>query len=115
VELKRKRLDNGMWLLSVAGEMDLYNVPEFKSAVNDLLEAGAPGLISDFGELTYIDSSGIGALLYAFSQGKTRNRGICFANVTGSVRTVIELTSLLGFLPIEESVDAAIARLEEAT
>jgi len=93
------------------GEMDLYNAGDFKSAVDDIYSSGVSVVIADFDQLTYVDSSGIGAMLYAFTQSRGRGVDLCFANIKGSVRRVVELTSLTGFLPIAESVDAAIARL----
>lgn len=111
MELNERRLENGIWHLSVSGEMDLYNADEFKRAMDRLFSDGEAGVIADFDELSYIDSSGIGALLYTVTQSKARRRGVCFVNVTGSVRKVIELTSLLGFLPIEDTLDAAVGRL----
>lgn len=111
MELNERRLDDGMWMLTVSGEMDMYNAESFKQAIDRLLSDAEVGVIVDFGELAYIDSSGIGALLYSVTQGKSRNTGVCFIKVVGSVRKVIELTSLLGFLPIEDGVEGAVLRL----
>lgn len=111
MELNERRLENGIWHLSVSGEMDLYNADEYKRAMDRLFSDGGAGVVADLDELSYIDSSGIGALLYAVSQSRSRRQGLCFVNVTGSVRKVIELTSLLGFLPIEDTLDDAVSRL----
>ncbi len=110
MELKRTVPRPGVMVFSVAGEMDLYNAGEFKSAVDDIFASGARMVVADFDQLTYVDSSGIGAMLYAFTQSRTKGIDFYFANITGSVRRVVELTSLTGFLPIAESVDAAITR-----
>lgn len=112
MELKDRRLDDGgVIVMTVAGEMDLYNANDFKKAVDRLLSATQVGLVIDLQELNYIDSSGIGALLYTFTQSRSQAKPVCFAQVHGSVRRVIELTSLLGFLPIEETVEAAANRV----
>jgi anti-sigma B factor antagonist len=50
-------------------------------------------------------------LLYIFTQSKKKNLGLWFVNVHGSVRKVIELTSLLGFFPIADSFDEAVRKL----
>lgn len=112
MELKDRRMETGAIVLTVAGEMDLYNANDFKKAVDRLMAAATTGLVIDLQELGYIDSSGIGALLYTFTRSKSAGTPICFANVHGSVRRVIELTSLLGFLPIADSVESAAERVQ---
>jgi len=111
VELKRTTPRPDVTVLAAEGEMDLYNAGEFKSAVDSIFSSGVSVAIVDFDQLTYVDSSGIGAMLYAFTQSRARGIDLCFANITGSVRRVVELTSLTGFLPIAESVADAIVRL----
>lgn len=108
MELVTEDLRLGPRILRAEGEMDLYNAEEFKQTIATLMTSGPEPVIIDLSQLTYIDSSGIGALLYTVTQSKARQTAVCFTGVTGSVRTVIELTSLLGFLPIEDSVEAAV-------
>ncbi len=110
MELRTTTLREGPRLLTVEGEMDLYNADEFKKAVSILLADGSESIVIDLSELTYIDSSGIGALLFTVTQARAKNLPVCFVGVTGSVRTVIELTSLLGFLPIENTIADAVNR-----
>lgn len=108
MELSTETLRDGPRLLRVQGEMDLYNAEDYKQQIAALLNSDSAPIIIDLSNLSYIDSSGIGALLYTVTQSKARQIVVCFIGVTGSVRTVIELTSLLGFLPIKDSVDAAL-------
>jgi anti-sigma B factor antagonist len=106
--------DDSAVLVALEGEMDLYTAKKLKSFVEDYFQKDQPPLILDCANLTYIDSSGVSALLHTFSLSKKAKRPVWFANVQGSVRRVIELTSLLGFLPIVESVEDARARLVNA-
>jgi anti-sigma B factor antagonist len=112
MELHTKTLDGGIELIAPEGEMDLYNSGEFKTLTTKTMDSGPAGIVVDLDQLEYIDSSGISALLFTFTQCKSKGIGLCFVNIKGSVRKVIELTSLSGFFPIADNLDAALERLQ---
>ncbi len=111
MELKVTELDANITAIALEGEMDLYNSHKLKEFVAEMYDGNPHALILDFQDLSYIDSSGISVLLYIFTQSKKKNLGLWFVNVHGSVRKVIELTSLFGFFPIADSVDEAVRML----
>lgn len=111
MEINATQIGPGILKIDVSGEMDLYNSHELKSLLTQHIEGGEESLLLDLHDLNYIDSSGISVLLYAFTQCKKRQLGLCFINVRGSVKRVIELTSLSGFFPIAESLEDAVNRL----
>jgi anti-anti-sigma factor len=96
---------NGIGMARMAGELDLYSSPDACTLLLSQIRT-APGkrLIVDLGEVPYIDSSGIGVLITAFAQARKLGVAICFANPTEEIQRVVRLTSLNGFLPIEESI-----------
>ncbi|MFP4484825.1 MAG: STAS domain-containing protein [Spirochaetota bacterium] len=112
MELKVTKVTPGITAVALEGEMDLYNSHKLKELVAEMYKEDPPALILDFQDLSYIDSSGISVLLYIFTQAKKKNLGLRFVNVQGSVRKVIELTSLLGFFPITDSFDTALELLK---
>lgn len=111
MELTVTKVNPTITSVAVEGEMDLYNSHKLKELVTEMYETDPHALILDFQGLSYIDSSGISVLLYIFTQAKKKNLGLWFVNVHGSVRKVIELTSLLGFFPIADSFDEAVSKL----
>lgn len=111
MEINVRTIEGATHLIEVQGEMDLYNSHHLKEMVVELLEKDTGPFIVDLAKLNYIDSSGISVLLYIFTQTKKRGRGLWFINVQGSVRKVIKLTSLLGFLPIADSLEEAQSNL----
>lgn len=114
MEIRKKKIDGNMVVLELDGEMDLYNASDFKNEINTLFGEPQDGIVVDLGSLNYIDSSGISAMLYTFTQSKNRNMGLCFVNIRGSVRKVIELTSLSGFFPIADDVVSAVEKIKAA-
>lgn len=110
--LETEQLDGDIHVVALGGDMDLYSANRVKESVVSLWEQGHTRLIIDMGELNYVDSSGIGMLLYVYSSSQKRSYQVVFCGAKGSVARVIELTKLYGFLPLEHDREAAIARFQ---
>src|SRR3954463_3571955 len=61
----RTALDERGEVLHVSGELDVATVPQFDAAVQLLLAAHRDRLVVRMADVTFIDSSGLGALLRA--------------------------------------------------
>ena len=57
-------------VLDISGEIDLYNAPEIKGTINQLIEDQKYNVIINLEKVSYIDSSGIGALISSLSSLK---------------------------------------------
>jgi len=112
MELKIRK--NGeVYIIDVNGEMDLYNSYKLKELVLKMLEKNVKSFIINLEQVDYIDSSGIGALIYICSTIKKMNLKLYISNIHGSVKKVIELTKLMGYLPIANSVEEALLMINE--
>ena len=112
MELKIRK--NGeIYIIDVNGEMDLYNSYKLKELVMKMLEKNVKNFIINLEQVDYIDSSGIGALIYIYSTMKKMNLKFAISNVHGSVKKVIELTKLMGYFPIANSVEEALLMIKE--
>lgn len=103
-----KRTKGEIVVLDILGEIDLYNAPEIKDIINGLIEQKKFNVIINLEKVTYIDSSGIGALISSLSNLKKYQGGLKIINVYASVRKVFELTKLTSFFEIFDSEDTAI-------
>jgi anti-sigma B factor antagonist len=114
MDINHRRVKPGVSIVSVAGEMDMYNSYELKELIVRIFDRRVEPLILDLKALKYIDSSGVSVLIFIFTQAKKGGIPVWFANVHGTVRKVIELTSLLNFFPITASVEEAYALAKAA-
>ncbi len=101
------------YIINVNGEMDLYNSYKLKELVMKMLEKNVKSLVINLQLVDYIDSSGIGALIYICSTMKKMNLKLAIANIHGSVKKVIELTKLMGYFPIANSIEEALLMVNE--
>jgi anti-sigma B factor antagonist len=107
MELKIRKND-AIYIVDVLGEMDLYNSYKLKELLMKMIEKKIERFVINLEDVGYIDSSGIGALIYITSTIKKMNLKLAITNVHGSVKKVIELTKLSGFFPIVPDLEAAV-------
>jgi anti-anti-sigma factor len=77
--------------LRLAGELDLFSSSELSLALADL--DGYDPIHIDLSELTFIDSSGIGAIL-AFAQSRNGSGPVVLMNPSQAVRRAIQIVGL---------------------
>jgi anti-sigma B factor antagonist len=105
------RKNNTIYIIDIAGEMDLYNSYKIKELFLKMVEKKIESFIINLQNVEYIDSSGIGALIYITSTVKKMNLKLALTNIRGSVKKVMELTKLTSFFPITGTVDEAVKKV----
>ena len=111
LELKVRK-SGTIYIIDIEGEMDLYNAFKLKELVGKMLDRGIRLFIINMDKVDYIDSSGIGALIFVSSALKKRNAKLVITNIHGSVKKVIELTKLTGYFPMKETLKEGILTLQ---
>jgi len=104
----RDREEKGFVILDISGEIDLYNAPEIKEFINKKIEEQKYNIVINFQEISYIDSSGIGALISTLSNLKKYQGTLKITNIHDSVKKVFELTKLTSFFEIYDNVETAL-------
>jgi anti-sigma B factor antagonist len=84
-----------------------------RDTVKDLLAKGHKKILVNLGEITYIDSSGIGELISAFTS--TRNQGgeLKLLNLTKKTHDLLQITKLYTVFDIKDDEAEALAAFEE--
>ena len=91
--------------------LDAGNAEAFKEAMRPLIDARAR-VVFDLNRLSFIDSSGCGALLNCYKQVQEIGGEIAFCQVREPVRTVLELIRLNRLIPFFDAPETAAAALE---
>jgi anti-anti-sigma factor len=82
-------------VVSLRGDCDLYSAPGFKAAMLEKIKLGARYILIDMTELSYLDSSGVGAIISILQSAKRAGGEVKFQGLKGGPRRVLERTSLL--------------------
>ena len=88
-----KEQDNS-WNISLSGEIDIYNAPELKSKLLDLLEQKKGDIQVDCKDLKYIDSTGLGVLISALRHVKDYDGNITIRNLKPYIQKIFRITGL---------------------
>lgn len=99
---------DGYVLIRLSGEVDLSWSAEVRRAVLDALVGGHPVGI-DLSAVSYIDSSGIAALVEGFQHARTHSGRFVLVAVSDAVRAVLELSRLDRVFVLVPGVEAVLA------
>ena len=103
--LEIEHVDQGV--LSLRGPLTMENVPPFLNAVR---RESAPTVILDFTGVPYLDSSGLGSLVSAYTSCQKAGRRVALTGVNQRVMKVFEITKVepifLMFSTVSEALEA---------
>lgn len=100
------REDSGFFVVAVAGEVDLSWSADVRRAILDG-QKGQRDVLVDLSQVTYIDSSGIAALVEGLQNAKAADSQFALVSVSRAVMSVLELARLDQVFPIHEDAAAA--------
>ena len=93
MNIAMKKAD-GVVLIELPGRaLDASNARDFKAATTALLKQGAK-LVIDMGKLEFVDSTGLGALVFCLRQAHDAQGEIKLCQLTKPVRALFELVRM---------------------
>jgi anti-sigma B factor antagonist len=104
--------DNGLLVVEVSGEIDLFTAPELKTAITEGLDAGADKVVIDLTETTFLDSTALGVLIGTVKRLRDNNGALTIVNNDANIARTFEITGLEQILKIYETRDEAVAGLD---
>jgi anti-sigma B factor antagonist len=103
--------EDGVRVVAVAGEIDLFTAQQLKDRMSDAIDSGRVRLLVDLGGTTFIDSSGLGALIGAYGRVRARGGLLVLCCVDDEISRTFELTGLDQVLTVVPSRSDALAEL----
>jgi len=97
--------------LRVRGRLDAATAPDLLKRCADV-QANGQNLVLNLSEVTFLGSSGVGALLVLVEQFQEQGGAVHFAALSTTARDVIDLLDLGQYLPIHATEAEAMAALE---
>ena len=105
--------DGGPAVVSVAGELDIAGAPALAWRSGPRTIRAVRAVAVDLSELTFIDSSGISTLATAVQEARARGGSDGRRRFrAGDVRRVFDIVRFGDFVPLEDSLSAALLRIE---
>ena len=79
-----------------------------RDTVKDLLAKGHKKILLNLGEVNYIDSSGIGELVSAYTTTKNQGGELKLLNLTKKVHDLLQITKLYTVFDVKDDEAAAV-------
>ncbi len=101
-------------VLQPKGRLDMIAAPTFREQVKRLVEMGASLLVVDLGSVSFVDSTGLAALVGALKLVRGAGGDLCVARPNAQVWQVVERRYLHTVLRRCELGEAELTRSPEA-
>ena len=101
---------DGVTVLELSGRITLgEGSVQLRDAIRDLISKGQRRILLDLGEVNYIDSSGLGELVSAYTTAKNQGATLKLLKLTKKVHDLLQLTKLYTVFDIYDDEASAIA------
>jgi anti-sigma B factor antagonist len=87
-------IPDGRVIVILSGELDIAAVPVIREAFTDAIGRTKAGVIADLARVSFIDSSGFGALADAASTARHLPGGLAFTGIPGHMTRLLRRAGL---------------------
>ena len=100
---------DGVTILDLSGRITLgEGSVTLRDAVHDSLAKGSKRILLNLGDISYIDSSGIGELVSAFTSVKNGGGELKLLNLTRKVHDLLQITKLYTVFDVKDDEASAV-------
>jgi anti-sigma B factor antagonist len=86
--------DGGRTVVQLSGELDLECVPVVRAELRDVFVQGGEALVIDMAGVEFIDSTGLGALVWAWKQARLFRMDFSVVNPSPEATRLLALSGL---------------------
>lgn len=97
----------GVGVVTPKGRLNMASARNLKEILDRLVSEGTSRIVVDLAETTFLDSSGLGALIAGLKSARQAGGDLRVARPTEAVLTVFKLTNLDRVLRPRDSVEGA--------
>src|SRR3954469_16039792 len=105
---------DGITVIHLNGALDARSVTGFRDQISTLIAGGATRFIVDGAQLRFVDSMGLGALLYLRRFAKQGKGEVRIASAGRELLGLLDLSGLRTIFDVCADVPAALARFAAA-
>ena len=114
-DIQTDKLSYDSYVISLAGEVDLYTAPEFKQQLLEVIGQGGKNVVVDFSNTTFIDSTTLGVLVGGVKRLRTNDGQLSLVCSDRNITKIFEITGLDRVFAIYGTRDEAVSKLNGGT
>jgi len=101
---------DGITILDLSGRITLGDGSvTLRDAIRDLVNKGSKSILLNLGDISYIDSSGIGELVSGFTSVRNAGGELKLLNLTKKVHDLLQITKLYTVFDVKDDEASAVA------
>jgi len=89
------RTSDGVTILDLHGKITIEVTAQVRNTIADLLEAGRRDILLNLGDVSFMDSSGIGELVRSYHSVGREGGQVKLLNLTKKIQELLAITKLL--------------------
>jgi anti-anti-sigma factor len=101
---------DGNLIIQLSGEMDALGCSKIRPALEAISKLAYPHTVMDIEQVSFIDSSGIGAIVFLFKRLKEQGRSLEIVGVQGQPQELMKLLRIDAAIPLSIAVEAKLQR-----
>jgi anti-sigma B factor antagonist len=104
---------DGLTILDLRGKITLgEGSVTLRDAIRNLISNGSKCILVNLGEVTYMDSSGLGELVGAYTSAMNQGASLKLLKLTKRVHDLLQITKLYTVFDIYDDEESAIASIK---
>lgn len=107
IEINQTEFSKRLVVLSISGRITAATAPEIKNQISSLISSGHIDLVLDLSKTTFIDSSGLSAIVSGLKRVREADGSLKLACLQGDVQSIFKLTMLDRVFEMYSTVEAA--------
>lgn len=107
----KEAVEGGIGVFALEGEIDLNFAPALRSLFRSKLKSRCPALILDLTGVSYIDSTGISAILEYFRDAAAHKGLLCLCGLNEKLQEIFHIVQLDKAIPMFTTARAASAAI----
>jgi anti-sigma B factor antagonist len=100
---------DGIEVIDVQGEIDMYTAPRLRELLIDLVSRGSYQLVVNLDKVGFLDSTGLGVLVGSLRRVRAHDGSLDLVCTQQRILKILRITGLTEVFGIYETVDQAIA------
>jgi len=111
----KERVVEGVSVLDISGKIVLGEGDmQIKDRIKDLLADGQRSILLNLGDVSYIDSAGLGALISGYTTVKREGGQLKLVNLTKRIKDLLAITKLITVFDTYENENEALGTYKPA-
>ncbi|MBS42026.1 MAG: anti-anti-sigma factor [Nocardioides sp.] len=107
IEIDVEKRTGGIGVVRPHGRLNMVAARQLREVLGEVVAGGVTRVVVDLGETSFLDSSGLGAIIAGLKTARQAGGDLRIARPTPAVVTVLELTNMDRVLRPRDTVDGA--------